>query len=138
MNKIVVHTDGGSRGNPGPGAVGFVVFIDSKEFHREGRYIGQTTNNQAEYQAVIDALDFLKSKKEYYQSEVLFKIDSELVARQLNGQYKVRDPKLKPLFLKIREILADLAFEVSFMHVRREENEIADSLVNNALDKRNK
>jgi len=133
MSRIIINTDGGSRGNPGPGAIGFVVCKDDQEIHRAGKCIGKTTNNQAEYLAVLEALLYLE-KKEIGQGEVVFKIDSELVVKQLNGEYKVKDEKLKPLFLKIREKIIGLGVKISFVHIRREQNKIADSLVNQALD----
>jgi len=137
MNRIVINTDGGSRGNPGPGAIGFVVCENDKEIHRVGKCIGKTTNNQAEYLAVLEALSYLEKEKKG-QEEVIFRIDSELVVKQLNGEYKVKDEKLKPIFLKIREKIIGLGMNVSFVHVRREQNKIADSLVNKALDEERK
>lgn len=130
--KIVVHTDGGSRGNPGPAAIGVVV--GGKEY---GEYIGHATNNQAEYQAVIFALKKLKQilgKKKSRETEVDMKIDSELVVKQLSGRYKILEKDLQPLFLDIWNLRLDFK-NVNFEHVRREENKIADSLVNRILDR---
>lgn len=130
--KIVVHTDGGSRGNPGPAAIGVVV--GGKEY---GEYIGHATNNQAEYQAVIFALKKLKQilgKKKSRETEVDMKIDSELVVKQLSGRYKILEKDLQPLFLDIWNLRLDFK-NVNFEHVRREENKIADGLVNKILDR---
>lgn len=130
--KIVVHTDGGSRGNPGPAAIG--VVLGGKEY---GEYIGHATNNQAEYQAVIFALKKLKQilgKKKAKETEVDMKIDSELVVKQLNGKYKILEKELQPLFLDIWNLRLDFK-SVSFAHVSREENKVADGLVNKILDR---
>jgi ribonuclease HI len=133
MSRVIVNTDGGSRGNPGPGAVGFVVYENDKEIYKKGKCIGHTTNNQAEYMAVLEALCFLE-KDEKDKKEIIFRVDSELVVKQLNGEYKVKDRELKSLFLKIREKIIGSGLNVSFVHVRREQNKVADSLVNQALD----
>ena len=133
MSRVIVNTDGGSRGNPGPGAVGFVVYENDKEIYKKGKCIGHTTNNQAEYMAVLEALCFLE-KDEKDEKEIIFRVDSELVVRQLNGEYRVKDRELKSLFLKIREKIIGSGLNVSFVHVRREQNKVADSLVNQALD----
>lgn len=130
-SKLIVHTDGGSRGNPGPAAIG--VVIGGKEY---GEYLGVTTNNQAEYQAVIFALKKMKQilgKKKTKETEVVFKVDSELIVKQINGQYKILEPELQPHFLEIWNARLDFK-KVEFMHVPREENKIADRIVNHVLD----
>ncbi|HEY4525761.1 MAG TPA: ribonuclease HI family protein [Candidatus Paceibacterota bacterium] len=131
-SKITVHTDGGSRGNPGPAAIG--VVIGGKEY---GEYLGVKTNNQAEYQAVVFAFKKMKQilgKKKTKETEVIFKLDSELVVKQINGQYKILEPDLQPLFLEIWNARLDFK-KVEFSHVPREENKIADKIVNHILDK---
>lgn len=131
-SKITVHTDGGSRGNPGPAAIG--VVIGGKEY---GEYAGVKTNNQAEYMAVRFALKKMKQmlgKKKTKETEVDFKIDSELVVKQLNGQYKILEPELQPLFLEIWNARLDFK-KVVFEHVVRAENRAADALVNKILDR---
>jgi len=131
-SRIVVHTDGGSRGNPGPAAIG--VVLGGKEY---GEYIGHATNNQAEYQAVIFALKKLKQilgKKKTRETEVECKVDSELVVKQLNGRYKILEKELQPLFLELWNLRLDFK-KVSFEHVVRGENKVADSLVNKILDR---
>jgi len=130
-SKILVHTDGGSRGNPGPSAIG--VVIGGKEY---GEYLGVKTNNQAEYQAVVFAFKKMKQilgKKKTKETEVLFRLDSELVVKQINGQYKILEPDLQPLFLEIWNARLDFK-KVEFAHVPREENKIADKIVNHILD----
>ncbi len=130
-SKILVHTDGGSRGNPGPAAIG--VVIGGKEY---GEYLGVKTNNQAEYQAVVFAFKKMKQilgKKKTKETEVLFRLDSELVVKQINGQYKILEPDLQPLFLEIWNARLDFK-KVEFVHVPREENKIADKIVNHILD----
>ncbi|HVE80793.1 MAG TPA: ribonuclease HI family protein [Candidatus Dormibacteraeota bacterium] len=128
--ELIIHTDGGSRGNPGPSAIGVVIFTPDKE-HLEsfGEYIGTTTNNQAEYKAVIAGL---KAANKYNAQKITFNIDSELVVRQLNGRYRVKNPELKPLFEQVHSLIKGV--DVSFHHVTRENNQLADIEVNKALD----
>jgi ribonuclease HI len=131
MNKINIFTDGGSRNNPGHAASGAVI----NEFKFK-RYIGIRTNNEAEYEGVILALEKLKenySMDELNNSEIVFNLDSELVCKQINREYKIKDMKLSKLFLKIHNLKIDLK-NVKFQHVRREYNKEADKLVNEALD----
>ncbi|HTX86570.1 MAG TPA: ribonuclease HI family protein [Candidatus Nanoarchaeia archaeon] len=134
-NKLIIYTDGGARGNPGPAAIGAVLRNEAGESLAEiSEYIGETTNNQAEYRAVIAAME--KARK-LGAEELKFFIDSELVVRQLNREYKVRDKELAPLFMKIYN--GAMSFKkVTFQHVRRELNADADRLVNLALDKEGK
>lgn len=131
--KIVVYTDGGSRGNPGPAAIG--VVINDKEY---GEYLGEKTNNQAEYEAVIFALKKTKQligKAKAKESEIEIRMDSELVVKQLNGEYKILEENLQPLFIKVWNLKFDFK-KVEFRHVPREENKGADRLVNKVLDAR--
>lgn len=133
MINLIIHSDGGARGNPGPAAIG-VVIQSEKEIKEISRFIGNATNNQAEYQAVIEALKWIKENiKEEFQA--VFNLDSELVVRQLNGEYKIKNEGLRPLYSEIRALVIDLGGNISFKHVRREENSQADKLVNEALDK---
>ncbi len=131
--KLIIHTDGGSRGNPGPAAIGAVLKNEDGDLIAEvSEYIGETTNNQAEYKAVIAALN---KAKELGAEELDFVLDSELVVKQINREYKVKDKDLAPLFLKIYNSLMSFK-KTSFKHVRREFNKEADALVNRALDAR--
>lgn len=131
-SKLIIYTDGGSRGNPGPAAAGFVV--GGKEY---GEFLGKQTNNYAEYMAVILALKKAKSllgKTKAKMEEIEVRTDSELVARQLGGKYKIHEPDLKPLFVDVWNLKMDFK-KVEFVHIPREENRHADRMVNQVLDK---
>ncbi len=131
MNKLIIHTDGGARGNPGPAGIG-VVFKqdDGMIIGQHQQYIGEATNNVAEYKALLLGLSEAKN----LGAEVLeINMDSELVVKQMNGQYKIKDSNLK---LLAEEVLKQLKHfkNVAFRHVRREFNKDADKLVNEAID----
>jgi ribonuclease HI len=130
--KLVIHTDGGARGNPGPAGLGvYITGSDGEVLKRHSRYLGEMTNNQAEYHAIIDAL---QHAKEMGAEEVDMYMDSELAVKQLNGEYRVKNPGLAPLFVQIHNLR--LGFRrVRFTHVRRERNVEADKLVNEAIDR---
>ncbi len=135
-NKIVIHTDGGARGNPGPAAAAFTVHINGKEIFRASKFLGRTTNNQAEYGGVLMAVDWLHENfKKPFNSSINFILDSELVVRQINGQYKVRDANIKIIFDRIMAKIKNMGTQPVFQHVVREQNKIADLLVNQELDK---
>ena len=129
--RVVVHVDGGSRGNPGPAAAGAVATSPEGEtLAEEGRYIGEETNNVAEYRAVLLGLELARGLG---AREVEVVNDSQLVARQIGGQYKVKNKGLQPLFLETMAALREFdKWEVR--DVRREHNVRADELVNEALD----
>lgn len=137
-SNIVVYTDGGSRGNPGPAAVGVAVCDESGSVIKEyGEYLGETTNNEAEYQAVIFALKKLKllvGKKKTKTTSVEIRSDSELLVSQLNGKYKIKEERIAKLFIEIWNLEVDFR-EVRFYQVPREKNKEADKLVNQALDR---
>ena len=133
MNKklLYLHTDGGSRGNPGPAAWGFVIKDDAgKVLLERGKYIGETTNNVAEYSALIEGL---KSILEMDASDVIIKMDSELIVRQMTGKYKIKQPHLIELAAQVRISLQQLQ-SYKFEHVLRAFNKEADRQVNIALD----
>ena len=136
--KYLIHTDGGSRGNPGPAAIGVVIESADKSLKKEyGEYIGETTNNEAEYRAVIFALKKLKlliGKDKARDAVIEMHMDSELVQRQLTGEYKLSDRNIQQFFLEIWNLKMDYG-SVSFRHIPREENHGADRMVNSALDK---
>ncbi len=142
MKKIIIYTDGGSRGNPGKAAVG-VVFCNEKgdPFKEYGEYLGdQITNNEAEYQAVIFALKKFKAllgKTIAQTSDVELKSDSELMIKQLKGEYKILEPRIQQLFLEIWNLKIDFK-KIHFSLIPREKNKKADKLVNEALDNANK
>lgn len=130
IDELIVHTDGGSRGNPGPSAVGVVIkTVDGTVIESYGQYIGDTTNNQAEYRGVIHALTLIEK---YAPKKVKFVLDSELVVKQINGIYKMKNADLKPLWQEIKDKTAGKDF--IFTHVLRAENKLADAEVNKALD----
>ena len=129
--RVIVNVDGGARGNPGPAAVGAVVTDERGEVLAErGEYIGEATNNVAEYRAVQLGL---RLARELGADEVEVVNDSELVARQIGGQYKVKNAGLKPLFIETMAALRQFD-RWSVRNVPREENARADELVNEALD----
>jgi ribonuclease HI len=130
---VVVHVDGGARGNPGPSAVAAVATDrDGGELAERSSYIGETTNNVAEYKAVLLGLELAR---ELGARRVEVVNDSELVSRQIEGRYKVKNAGLKPLYLEAMESLRGFD-EWSVRSVRREHNERADQLVNDELDAR--
>lgn len=134
MKKLITYTDGGSRNNPGPAACGIVIQNDKEEvIHAFSKYLGTATNNQAEYGALILALE--KAKELLPQGgEVMCHLDSELVVKQLKREYKVKDEKMRELFARVCKLCLDFD-KVEFIHVRREKNKLADKLVNEELDK---
>jgi ribonuclease HI len=130
IKKLVINTDGGARGNPGPAGIGMVFFDDkNRVIAKFKKFIGEATNNSAEYQALIMALE---KAKDFEYDQVEYRLDSELVIKQLKGEYRVKDKNLKELFAKVQEL--SFFKPVSFKHIRREQNKIADKLVNEAID----
>lgn len=130
--NLVIHTDGGARGNPGPAAVGVVIEENGKMIVAFGKKIGETTNNVAEYSAVIEALQKVKS---IGQNDVInFFLDSTLVVNQLNGLFKIKQPHLRELLVKVRELEGKVGGVIRYSAVPREQNTRADALVNVALD----
>ena len=129
--RYIVNTDGAARGNPGPAAIGVVIEDgEGRTVYEASRALGVRTNNEAEYLALIAALEYLK---ELRAAEADFRLDSELVVRQLTGQYKVKEPRLKTLHARATMLLNAVA-KHRIRHVRREENARADELANEALD----
>lgn len=129
--KVFIYSDGGSRGNPGPAGIGVVILDAKKKKLKEiYKYIGEATNNVAEYSALIAGLE---EAARIGSDEVTLYMDSELIAKQLNGEYKVKSEDMKPLFEKALEILkAFKSFEV--IHIERSKNKEADKLVNKAIN----
>ena len=129
--QVHIFTDGGSRGNPGESASGYVIMTpDEAVLETGGEYLGITTNNQAEYQAVKLAL---QQAAKFKPKEIRFFIDSELVVKQMNGQYRIRNRDLWPIHNDIKNLMTSYG-SVTFTHVRRELNKIADAEVNRILD----
>ncbi|MFT5849458.1 MAG: ribonuclease HI [Patiriisocius sp.] len=135
MKKVTVFTDGGARGNPGPSGIGVQILDDQNEVMSElSEFIGEATNNVAEYTAVKRALEHMLTLFEDSKAmQVDFMLDSQLVERQLNGAYKVKDATLKTFVDAIKKLNDEFA-AVTFTHVRREENKEADRLANEAMD----
>lgn len=133
MNKIFVFTDGGALGNPGPAAIGAI--IKNKETKRYSIHIGQATNNEAEYEALIFALKKIKQifgRKKIKNLEIEFFLDSELVVNQLKGKYKILEKNLQPLFISVWNLKTEFK-NVNFSYIPREENKEADNLVKEKL-----
>lgn len=134
--KLVIYTDGASRGNPGPASYGFTIAeVSGKLLHEEGEYIGETTNNVAEYMAVVSALNWVNKKYGNQKIQVNVFADSKLVAEQLSGRFKVKSLHLKPIIEQIKILGLELG-GVIYSHVPREKNTEADRLANKALDNR--
>ncbi len=133
--RLIIFTDGGARGNPGHAGIGAVFYYEDEEgnrteLERTKKYIGETTNNFAEYTALIEALEHA-SKLKY--KKVQCYLDSELVVKQLNGLYKIREKTLQPLAARVLS-LTNRFSQVNFSHIHREKNAVADKMVNEAID----
>jgi len=137
MKKVTVFTDGGARGNPGPAGIGVQVLDEKNEVVSElSEYIGEATNNVAEYTAVKRALEHLQILfSDTKALQVSFSLDSQLVERQLNDAYKIKDTTLKTYAESITSMRDEFA-SVTFTHVMREDNKEADRLANEAMDKK--
>lgn len=137
MIDYIIHTDGGSRGNPGPAAIGIIIADGNGKVLKEyGDYIGKTTNNDAEYSAIISALQKLKAlsgKTKTKQATVKVFMDSELIVKQITGIYKVENESMQKLFIKLWNLKIDFK-NVEFEAIKREKNKEADRMVNEALD----
>ncbi len=132
-SQVIVYTDGASRGNPGPASIGVhITDKNGKSIQEISEYLGEGTNNFAEYSAVIKALEL---SIEHKVSNILIRSDSELLVKQLNGEYKVKSKSIIGLYKKVKELLLKIE-HYGFEHVRRENNTKADSLANMALDER--
>ncbi len=131
---LLGFTDGASRGNPGESGIGIVIRTEAGDrLVAEGSYIGKTTNNAAEYEALLALLD---RARELSCSQLIIHSDSELMVRQLTGRYKIKSPNLKEYHRRAKEKLAGMPFPVEIRHVLREENGEADRLANMGIDRR--
>lgn len=152
LNKLLIYCDGGARGNPGPAAIGFLVKdSQGRSIYKQAKKIGIATNNIAEYQAVIAALTWIAKQKPEKEDRLVsynFFLDSRLVVNQLNGNFKVKDKKLKPLIIEVKNLerqsgltsankisLFPSGATVSYSLIPRSQNSQADALVNEALDR---
>lgn len=127
---LILYCDGASRGNPGPGAYGFVLFQDNDVIFSAGGRMGTVTNNVAEYEGLLKGLE---KSLELGASQITVRSDSQLLVRQLNGEYKVKAPHIIPLVQKAQRLLSQFK-KVEITHIPREENSLADALCNQALD----
>lgn len=135
-NNVVMYTDGGARGNPGPAAAGVVIYVDGKQVAVVKKYLGdKLTNNWAEYEALAIALQEAK-KRGLAEREIEIRMDSELIVRQMSNVYQVKEETLWPQYMKVHNLLVAHFTNARFVHVRREENKEADKLVNEAIDER--
>ena len=149
MDELIVYTDGGARGNPGPAAGGVVIKSDTGEIIlKASKYLGETTNNVAEYEALILALQKAKGVFKSQSKDAINRVstksknlecylDSELVVKQLNHEYKIKDENMQKLFIKVWNLTLDFD-SVKFTHIPREENKLADEMVNKELDEQEK
>lgn len=135
MKSIEIYIDGASSGNPGPAGIGIVIYQDGSIFKKISRFIGRTTNNVAEYMAFIQALQEVST---FTMAELEIKTDSELLYKQLKGEYKVKHTNIKPLFEQVKKILLDfrdVRGGVSIHRISRNDNSIADKLAKDAIRK---
>ncbi len=136
MRQFTIHADGGARGNPGPAGAGAVVRDETGSIVATvSEYLGVRTNNYAEYEAVIRALEDVHAlaKGALADTAVMVKMDSELVVKQMNGIYRIKHPDMAAQAARLRELAGPLGF-ISFAHVPREQNKDADALANQAMD----
>ncbi len=132
--ELTIYTDGASRNNPGEAGAGIFILQDGKPIAKIARYLGTTTNNIAEYTAAIIGLE--EAVKRGATNVKLF-ADSELLVKQLNGQYRVKNEGLKPLYQKVKELIAKIG-SVEVQYIPRERNKEADALANKAIDEKTK
>lgn len=133
MEKITVFTDGGSRNNPGEAGIGVVAYEGHSKLFELSEYIGVQTNNFAEYTGIIRALEELIVRKRN-DMPIDVRMDSKLVVEQVLGNWKVKEPTLRPLIHRVHELLAQFTQEVTFTHIFRDQNKEADALANEAMD----
>jgi len=134
--NLLLHSDGGSRGNPGPAASAFVVEKNGKIIFSQSKYLGVQTNNVAEYFGVKMALKWLKKYSDLNEVDnVIFYLDSLLVTNQLNRIYKIKSESLKKYYLSIKEFEKKIKPKITYKHVYRQKNKMADLLVNKCLNK---
>ncbi|MEK7480265.1 MAG: ribonuclease HI family protein [Patescibacteria group bacterium] len=132
MQQVIIYTDGGARNNPGPAGIG-VVIIDGEKKVELKKYIGERTNNWAEYEAVILALTEAK-KRGLGGRDIEIRMDSELIQRQLTNEYQVKEETLWPQYIKVHNLLVAHFPHITFVHIPRAKNAEADRLVNEAID----
>lgn len=138
MDKINVYTDGGSRNNPGKSGIGVLITDgNNNELIRYKEYIGEATNNEAEYRAILKSISLIKKiigKKTGIKTSIKFHSDSELMVNQLNGKYRIKSSNLIPLAKKFQRDIKKLDNNFEITHISRDKNKIADKLANQAID----
>lgn len=138
MEKVIAYTDGGARGNPGPAGIGVQIQdSDGKVLKEVSKFLGNATNNFAEYNGVLEALQVLKAMfgKTTREMDVEIRMDSELVKKQLNGEYQIKEPGLVPYFIEIHNLRVSYFPNLTLTYIPREKNKEADRLSNEAMDK---
>ncbi|MEA2112990.1 MAG: ribonuclease HI family protein [Patescibacteria group bacterium] len=138
-NEITIFTDGGSRGNPGDAGAGAVIFSSTGlELRATSKFLGTKTNNWAEYEAVVIGLELAQKVfgKDLVKMEVTIKMDSQLVQRQLNGEYQIKEETLFSQYIKVHNLIVKNFRNIKFTYIPRAENKRADELANQAMDKR--
>lgn len=136
---LEVYTDGGARGNPGPAAIGGLAFLENKKIFEFSKQIGPSTNNIAEYTALLEAIrrvkDYLQNSEKKI-NKIIFYSDSNLMVSQLNGLYKIKNANLALILQRIKDVQNRLRQDVSYEHIPREKNKEADRLVNESFDRK--
>jgi len=131
MEKLLLYTDGGSRNNPGPAAIGFLIKgEDGQILKKGGRFLGQATNNEAEYYALVEGL---KEAKKLSPQHLTCFLDSSLVVNQLNGKFKIKEARLRELVFEVKTLEKEFA-SIRYYYIPREKNREADAIVNQILD----
>ncbi|MDO8551460.1 MAG: ribonuclease HI family protein [bacterium] len=135
-NSISIFCDGGALGNPGPAASAFTVKGGGEIFYQESKKIGHATNNVAEYKAVIFALLWLKENRQTItkSDKINFFLDSELVVKQLNGLYKIKNESLRILAIKVKRLENEINLKITFTHIKRAKNQTTDTLIKKILN----
>ena len=134
---LSIFCDGGARGNPGPAAIGFVIFQNGKIVHKFFKRIGEATNNVAEYRAVIAALTWIINNPgiiNYQLSIINFYLDSQLIVNQLIGNFKIKNSNLQKLTVRVKNLEKRIGKKINYSYIPRRQNKIADALVNQALN----
>lgn len=136
LNEVSISTDGGARGNPGPAACAIVIKDDVGNIvESKSKFLGETTNNVAEYSGLLMGLNWILENKNSKDFRINFYMDSELVIKQVRGEYKVKDENLKKLFSEVKDLQTKISSRIIFTHVVRSRNKEADALVNDELDR---
>ena len=141
MNELFINTDGGARGNPGHAGIGVVFYNpEGEDIYQYKEYIGEATNNQAEYKAVIKAFEILIKSNWFKENngsagaKIIVRIDSQLVVEQINGNFKAKNEGIVKLLHELNDLLDTVEIDIDFIHIPRTQNKLADKLVNNAID----